>query len=379
MASLDFDAEKVAFRDFYDMNRDTLTGAVSSFKTLIRSLVLSQQDIALASVDGRLKDREECVSKFTRKYRAALEQSKTEYEIKDNITDVLGIRVVVLYEDDVERVRQAVLNEFEVLEVTDKIAQVEGTESSFGYKGLHLDLKLNENRAALPEYRLYAPFSFELQIRTVVQDSWSIIDHKIKYKKSIPSSLKRRINTLAALFELADREFLAIRDATRAELEQTAQMYQEIEQETNATGEDADGGKQAHTTQGTTRFAKLDAFSFLRIAQHFFPRFTFEEHKVDGFTQEITSRRKGITRGRFNYFLKSHIGRVKRYQAELESAGDTMNPYTVIRHCLYAGDPTEFASILTDAARTRFDEWLKSEEASSDNVIRLDPTAEQVR
>ena len=54
--------------------------------------------------------------------------------------------------------------------------------------------------------------------RTIIQDSWSVLDHKIKYKKSIPGSLKRRINVLSALFELADREFRQIRDATAAEL-----------------------------------------------------------------------------------------------------------------------------------------------------------------
>ena len=41
----------------------------------------------------------------------------------------------------------------------------------------------------------------ELQIRTVIQDAWSILDHKIKYKNSIPQNLKRRINRLSAKFE----------------------------------------------------------------------------------------------------------------------------------------------------------------------------------
>jgi hypothetical protein len=36
------------------------------------------------------------------------------------------------------------------------------------------------------------------------------LDHKIKYKKSIPQYLKRRINRLSALFEIADEEFLNI-------------------------------------------------------------------------------------------------------------------------------------------------------------------------
>ena len=35
MGSLDFDAEKSAFRKFYEDNRDKLEGALGSFKTLI--------------------------------------------------------------------------------------------------------------------------------------------------------------------------------------------------------------------------------------------------------------------------------------------------------------------------------------------------------
>lgn len=368
MASLDFDAEKAAFRDFYDGNRDTLSGALSSFKTLIRSLLLSGQDISLSSVEGRIKDREECVSKFTRKYRTALETSKTPYEIKDKITDVIGLRVVVLYEDDIERAKNAILNGFDVLEVTDKIAQVEGTESSFGYKGLHLDLKLNAARSDMPEYLLYAPHSFELQIRTVVQDSWSIIDHKIKYKKSIPNTLKRRINTLAALFELADREFLAIREATKAGLAESEQIYPQIEQETEAT-EAAVGDEQVAPRDSASRgSALLDAFSFLRIAQHFFSSFVFEPHKVDGFTQEIIASKPDITRGKFNLYLRRAIGTVKRYQHDLQKTGETMNPYTVMRHCLYAGDRGAFASMLTETARANFDIWLNGNEAPEDGV-----------
>ena len=58
----------------------------------------------------------------------------------------------------------------------------------------------------------------ELQIRTVIQDAWSILDHKIKYKNSIPQKLKRRINRLSALFEIADEEFLNIQKEKKQSL-----------------------------------------------------------------------------------------------------------------------------------------------------------------
>jgi ppGpp synthetase/RelA/SpoT-type nucleotidyltranferase len=358
VGSLDFDSEKINFRDFYANNRDNLSAALGSFKTLVESLLLSFESLSISNIEGRIKDREECISKFTRKYRTELESSKTPYTIREKISDLIGLRVVCLYEDDVERVKDAISGEFEVLEITNKIALVERTEDSFGYKGLHLDLKLNAARQVMAEYKIYADYSFELQIRTVVQDAWSIIDHKIKYKKSIPSSLKRRINTLAALFELADREFRAIRDATRIELEQAQEIYPAIEEETKAV--EAESGTTPINQQEIRpgNYAPLNAFNFLRIAQHFFPRIEFEPHKVDGFTQEIVSLKPDISRGKFNFYLREMISEVKRFQAEFEKSGESMNPFTIMRHCLYAGDKKLFAPMLTDTARERFEKWL---------------------
>jgi putative GTP pyrophosphokinase len=357
MASLNFDQEKAAFREFYEGAREHLASALSSYETLVESLLLSVPDISFSSIEGRVKDREECLSKFTRKYRTALESSKTPYTVREKITDLIGLRVVCLYEDDVEQISEAISREFEVLDITDKIAQVEGTEDSFGYKGLHLDLRLNAARQGMPEYRVHAEYPFELQIRTVVQDSWSIIDHRIKYKKSIPNDLKRRINTLAALFELADREFRAIRDATTAELERADEVFPDIEAESKAVeiAVEADAGQGQVPPR---RYAPLNAFNLQRIAQHFFPGVDFEAHKVDGFTQEIITLKPDISRGKFNFYLTDTIALVKRYQTEFQAGGDTMNPFTVMRHCLYAADRDAFESVLTDLARDRFDRWL---------------------
>ncbi len=356
MASLNFDTEKNSFRDFYDSNLEILRGALESFTTLINSLLYSMPDLAISDVSGRIKDREECLKKFTRKYRTALEASGTPYCINEKISDLIGLRIVCLYEDDIERIRDAISNEFEVMAITDKIAQVEGTEDSFGYKGMHLDLCLNDTRKGMTEYRMYAAHPFELQIRTVVQDSWSIIDHKIKYKKSIPNNLKRRINTLAALFELADREFRAIRDATRDELKKTENIYDTIERETTEANPSAGSSGNHEIPSG--RYAPLNAFNFLRIAQHFFPSFDFESYKVDGFTQEIILLKPDISRGKFNFYMRENISDVKSYKTEFEKSGEAMNPYTVIRHCLYAGDAKIFMPILTEAARERFTIWL---------------------
>lgn len=357
MASLNFETEKAAFREFYDGSRELLEAAKSAYLTLVRSLLATDDAIASAKVEGRIKDREECIGKFRRKYQTTVEKEKRDYTIRDHITDLIGLRVVCFYEDDVERVRQLIEAEFEVIDVTDKTAQMEGTEASFGYKGLHLDLELGADRREMKEYAAYADLRFELQIRTVIQDSWSVLDHKIKYKKSIPNDLKRRINTLAALFELADREFRAVRDETNEAIEAT-EAYEEIEQE---TGREPDAPPQrVPEDRPARRFTPLDAFSLLRIARHFFQNQEFEAHKIDGFTQEVVQLEPTISRGKFNSYLRETISEVRRYKGDFEARpdGGTMNSFTEMRHCLYMANPRNFAPMLTDLARESFDAWL---------------------
>lgn len=352
MASINFDAEKSAFRDFYETNRNLLEDAKDSFITLTNALTRHSGNIPIAKIEGRIKDKEECIRKFNRKYRTQLESSSTPYSIKESITDLIGLRVVCLYEDDIHKIKKCFEEHFKVIDITDKISQIEETEGSFGYKGLHLDLKLNTERQQLPEYGIYAEFRFEVQIRTIIQDSWSVLDHKIQYKKSIPHELRRRINILAALFELADREFHEIRNSTIEAIEKEEISDEALTQETEAS----------NTTQEQSgpRHASLNAFSFLKIARHFFKEFEFESHKVDGFTEEIINLQPDITRGKFNYYMRENISNVKRYQAEFEknNPSDRLNPYTLIRHCLYCGDKQIFCDILTKIAKEGFEKWL---------------------
>jgi ppGpp synthetase/RelA/SpoT-type nucleotidyltranferase len=361
MASLDFEQEKTQFREFYDAHAGALHNASKSLSTLLTDLLPQLDTVPISKIESRVKDREECIRKFNLKYRQALEEGATPYAIGDHISDLIGLRIVCLYEDDIEKIGNILKAEFDVVEVTDKISTIENTEGSFGYKGLHFDLRLKNPRLALPEYQTYIGLQFEVQVRTIVQDSWSVLDHKIKYKKSIPNHLKRRINTLAALFELADREFRQIRDSTEEEIQK-----EQAEPPEATDGDAAAPNRSPATEPGEVRpterrSAKLNAFSFLKIAAHFFADFEFEPQKVDGFVQEIVTAQPSITRSEFNEHLRRHITTVKRYQIDFEDKTENrMNPFTVIRHCLYLGDKTVFQGILTNVARENFKHWLKT-------------------
>lgn len=335
---MDFEKEKVIFRDYWNENSNLLNQAKTAFIAIINALLIDE--FPIAAVSGRVKLREECVKKFSLKYQSVLEQENTPYEIKDHITDLIGLRIVSLYETDVSKIKDALAEEFDIIEVTDKISAMEAKDDSFGYKGLHVDLKLKSPRTGMKEYKRYSDLRFEVQIRTIIQDAWSVLDHKIKYKKSIPTSMKRRINTLAALFELADREFYNIKSQTD---DQQAEAKVKVDQTTSTT-------------------EKLDAFTFLAIVEDKFVDFKFQPYKIDGFVAEIVEYSNGTLKIKdFKEIFEKEFDEVEQYKEYLgkeENDPHVINPFTEIRHILYKSDKEKYKNILYKNQRDRFDSWL---------------------
>ena len=354
MASLDFEKEKHAFRKFYDSNWSFFEDAKKNYIHIISSLLNGSDIGEVTKIEGRVKDKEECIKKFHRKYQNKLEADEHPYEIKDYLSDLIGIRIICPYEDQIEVVSEELKKHFKIIDVTDKISAVESTEDSFGYKGLHMDLVLNDQLSSRPKDQQYADYPFEVQIRSLIQDAWSVLDHKIKYKKSIPNDLKRRINVLSALFELADREFKEIRNAT-TEL---------IQQATVAPVSDPlDDSRETGDQPATAASEKIvNAFNFLRVAGHFFRDFEFEDYKVDGFVQGILKQDSGFQKSDLHKSLNENLRTVRDYRDHFmaENPDNTFSPYTSIRHCLYLYDQETFSRILSKGPKDRFEGWLRA-------------------
>ncbi|GAB6192266.1 GTP pyrophosphokinase [Desulfocastanea catecholica] len=352
MASLDFEQEKTVFKKYYDSNRKHFFAAKNTYIRLIVALIKRLGFDEVIKIEGRVKDKDECIKKFHRKYQNRLETAEQPYEIKSFISDLIGIRIVCLYEDQIMPLSELLQQHFKILDITDKIAAVESTEEFFGYKGLHMDLALNDAMASVAKYHPYADTSFEVQIRSLIQDAWSVLDHKIKYKKSIPIDLKRRINILSALFELADREFKEIRNAT------TELMQQETVTPINEPAENA--GKTVQQGTPSTSAKIINAFNFLRIAGHFFRDFEFDDFKVDNFVQEILKLHSDFTKSDFHQCLDENLPIIKEFHEHFiaENPGRAFSPFTLIRHCLYLYDREVFGRILSKKIRARFVDWL---------------------
>lgn len=132
----------------------------------------------------------------------------------DIIPDLSGIRIIVYYNDDIDRVNHIINEEFDVVEI-ERSHQPEVYEvDKFGYISIHFVVRLSEERKKLTEWTSYKDLHSEIQVRTVLQHSWAAISHALQYKREadVPLKSQRRLFRLAGLLELADEEFAVLRN-----------------------------------------------------------------------------------------------------------------------------------------------------------------------
>ena len=336
----DFDLAKREFREYYDANVAIFRDAERSLRTQILSALADQPSFATPHVVSRIKNREECINKFQRKYLPRLAQAETRYEIKDYIVDLIGVRVICLYTPDIMEIARLLEEEFDVLDFTDKTREVEVTPDTFRYKGLHLDMALSTRRKSLPAYARFASVRFEVQVHTAIQDAWSTLDHTLKYKKQVPHELSRRINALAALFEIADREFLAIRDQIS----------------------DFTDGAPSSNDQPSTDGHRSTVFDFLPILQKHFPRVRFNDQRLRDFVTELQLREPPFVPADLEATLTSGKAMLREYATDQWFGyRNPLNPLTLVRHAIYLRDPGTCGDILSDSQRSQFDEWREDE------------------
>lgn len=153
------------------------------------------------SIGWRVKSAESLAGKLARPDRR--------YESLWDVTDLLGVRVITYFEDGVDVAA-------ELLEASLPLALEHSIDKrrradpgAFGYRSLHYVCRLGERAPGLPDEA-----RFEVQLRTVLEHAWAEIEHDLGYKSrdAVPAAMRRRLHRLAGLLELADQEFLAIRE-----------------------------------------------------------------------------------------------------------------------------------------------------------------------
>ena len=170
--------------------------------------VLTEAGIATHSITSRCKDLKSLKKKIGKK-----EEQEKRYNGLADITDLVGLRVITHFSDDVDHVAKVVESVF-LIDKDNSIDKRKSLDSDrFGYMSLHYVVSLSESRIVLPEYKLFAGLKAEIQIRSILQHAWAEIEHDLGYKAGVgvPKEVKRRFSRLASLLEIADEEFASLR------------------------------------------------------------------------------------------------------------------------------------------------------------------------
>lgn len=177
---------------------------------------------------------QESLNKLTRKVRKILIKSELNFNVKfrlksfdsffgklmrmrrdgENfalINDMLGMRVVLPFLEDVQQAQELITENFNIIEIEYKGAKNSFRE--FSYDSIHILVDISESHLenTIPYMRKVC----EIQIRTTLQDAWAEVEHELIYKanSTLPNdSIKRKLASLNASLTLSDIIFQEIRD-----------------------------------------------------------------------------------------------------------------------------------------------------------------------
>ena len=163
------------------------------YDTLKRTF--EEAGLLVAAIEYRVKAEDSLAGK--------LELKGQKYRTLADITDIIGLRVITFYIDDVDKVASAVERLFTVDWENSvdkrKIHEID----SFGYLSLHYICS-----------KKGFPYRFEIQMRTLLQHAWANMNHDTGYKSGVevPKEYLRNMSRLAGMLELADEQFSIIRN-----------------------------------------------------------------------------------------------------------------------------------------------------------------------
>jgi len=224
-------------KDVITPNKEALRQAFESASG-VRSLVVKdlegyvEQALSSLPSSPTLKIRIKGFDSYYKKYLRLLKMGVVE----PHITDLMGIRVICPFIEDLTRAETLIKEHFDVIETEQKGHY---TFKEFGYESIHVLIKIP---ADIVKERGQADCDVaEIQIRTILQDAWAEVEHELVYKAEFSPfdmPMKRKLAAVNASLSLADIIFQEIRSYQKQlnhQLERRREtFYQKIEESTDA-------------------------------------------------------------------------------------------------------------------------------------------------
>ncbi len=181
-----------------------------------------------------------CTSKYRVKerdsYYSKLKSLHKSGDAEIGLNDLLGMRIVVHFIDEVEQIVDLISEKYSVIEKEKKSDNLSFRE--FSYDSTHM-LIANPN-SDLPYVNGNNPV-IEIQVRTTLQDAWAEVEHELIYKSNMQyhsDLIKRKMAALNASLTLSDIIFQEIKEYQQDMVEHKNIRSQQMHEKASLLTED---------------------------------------------------------------------------------------------------------------------------------------------
>lgn len=249
------------------------------------------------------------------------------------LNDILGIRIVCPFLEDIDNVEKLINENFSVIEVDRK--GIKHSSGEFGYDSIHLlvDLPPDSLPAVIPFTRRVC----EIQIRTILQDAWAEVEHELIYKADfspLNEAIKKKLASLNATLTLSDiifqeirdyqREIKQLRDKRRESLHEKIQAVDQISllnnvgHPTTQIGEGSTIPKNPKSQLDKLIFEALDAHSRLKYDQAIHTYTRILGMKLNKQVRSVIYNHRGMA-----YFVQSEYkGSIRDFSRAIDYSPD---------------------------------------------------------
>lgn len=205
--------------------KDVIRGNYENYRKLFSVLLKNIQTKITGEIQLNPKPVYKSRIKSFDSYYSKLLRLKPKEAVEENglvcLTDMMGIRIICAFLEDISTVEKQIKKTYEVKEIEHKGNPQNIRE--FGYESTHILIKIpkeclnvdeieDENIRNLP---IPENLVCEIQVRTILQDAWAEVEHELIYKQEFnpfDGPLRRKLASVNASLNLADIIFQEIRD-----------------------------------------------------------------------------------------------------------------------------------------------------------------------
>jgi hypothetical protein len=213
--------------DYYIQNQDRLRSFQASVVSFFeKHSKLKNGNIPIIhSIKSRLKDPEHLKDKLIRKQRKGI--TVTEENLFKEITDLVGVRILHLYQDQFEQIHDVIQDyvskgDWAFVDPPKALTWDPESQEMFKRIGIQAEVRptyyTSVHYIVKPNNENPNPICCEIQVRTLFEEIWGEIDHSINYPHPIDNiACKEQLRVLSKLVltgnRLADSIFRTLNDS----------------------------------------------------------------------------------------------------------------------------------------------------------------------